>query len=552
MKKLSKIAVFSLIFALSLMAFTGCSGKAEESSTPKEADASVNKPETTTEPVASEAPLAEEDKYGGVVNIALTSSPKNLDPIFYTGTYEGNVIRNVADTLVRYKHDLSAIEPCIALSWETNDAGDEYTFKLRDDIYFQKGTYQEGRQVTAEDVKFSLERSATQSAMNRLSMLESVEVVSDFELICKLKGPDAAFLTVLTDAGNVIVPKEEVEGWGDDFGSHLVGSGPFSLVEFKKDQEVILTRNDNYWDQKPYLDGVVFKIITDANQMTNALRSGDIDIATDLTGESIELVNQDDNLVIQEVPGLHVAYVYMNLMNGPTKDIRVREAILRAVDIEEMVKGIYQYGEADRAYLPLPPNSWGYDAALESLIPTYDPEKAKALMKEAGYEDGFTTEIYVSNKPARVKMATILQAYLKQNINVDLEIKTVEWGTFSEIASSGKAGLYGMSWTWYPDPYFFLNKMFHSSEIGALGNGQGFNNPEVDQLLDDALLVSDTEKRAELYKKALKIVTEDYPQIDYSNEKQIYGMNKTIKGYKISSDGNINFCTPEINVYKTK
>lgn len=434
----------------------------------------------------------------------------------------------------------------------SNEAGDAYTFKLRDDIYFQKGKYQDGKQLTAADIKYSLERSAELSAMNRLASLESVEIVNDFEVICKLKSPDAAFLTVLTDAGNVIVPQEEVEGWGDAFGSHLVGTGPFSLVEFKKDQEVILERNENYWGEKPYLDGVVFKIITDYNQMTNALRAGDIDIATDIKGESIKLVTEDPNLEIQEVPGLHVAYMYMNLMKGPTADIRVREAIIRAVDIDEMVKGIYKYGEADRAYLPLPPGSWGYDAAHESLVPSYDPEKAKALMKEAGYEDGFALQIYVSNKPARVKMSTILQAYLKQNINVDLEIKTVEWGTFSEIASSGQADLYGMSWTWYPDPFFFLNKMFHSSEIGALGNGQGYNNAEVDQLLDEALMVSDTEERAELYKKALGIITKNFSRINYSNEKVIYGMNPSVKGYQIRPDGNIYFCTPEINVYKTK
>ncbi len=539
---MKKIWVWLLVLALSIGMLAGCNDTQTE-----EPNDDVSTEDPGSEP---DAQPNTEPTYGGVVSIALSSSPKNLDPIYYTGTYEGNVIRNVADTLVRYKHDLSAIEPNIATEWSVNDAGDAYTFKLREDIFFQKGAYQDGRQLVASDVKFALERSAEHSAMNRLGMLQSVEVVGDLELNCHLKQPDAAFLTVLTDACTVIVPKEEVEGWGDDFGAHLVGSGPFTLVDFKKDQEIILERNDLYWAQKPYLDGVVFKIITDANQMTNALRSGDIDIATDLRGESIPLVEGDKNLVMQEVPGLHVAYMYMNMMEGPTKDKRVREAIIRAVDIDEMVKGIYQYGEADRAYLPLPPNSWGYDASLEAIVPTYDPERAKELLKEAGYEDGFSLEIYVSNKPARVKMSTILQAYLKQNLNVDVSIKTVEWGTFSDIASSGQADLYGMSWTWYPDPYFFLNKMFHSSEIGALGNGQGFDDPEVDRLLDEALAVSDTESRAALYKEALKIIAESYARIDYGNEKQIYGLNQSVGGYVIRPDGNIYFCTPEINVYK--
>ena len=214
-----------------------------------------------------------------------------------------------------------------------------------------------------------------------------------------------------------------------------------------------------------------------------------------------------------------------------------------------MVKGIYQFDEAQRAYLPLPPGSWGYDASLEGIVPSYDPELAKELLTEAGYPDGFSLEIYVSNKAARVKMATILQAYLKQNLNIDLEIKTSEWGTFSEIASSGQADMYGMSWTWYPDPFFFLNKMFHSSEIGALGNGQGYNNPEVDRLLDEALTLTDTEERAALYKEALKLITENYSRINYSNEKSIFGFNPAVQGFVMRADGKMVVCSPEINVW---
>ena len=122
--------------------------------------------------------------------------------------------------------------------------------------------------------------------------------------------------------------------------------------------------------------------------------------------------------------------------------------------------------------------------------------------------------MYITNETFRQKAATILQSYW-QAIGVELKINTVEWGTFSESASSGNADMYGMSWTWYPDPYFFLNKLFSSKEIGALGNGQGFSNAEVDQLLDDALKATDQNERAEMYKKALRIVTEQLPGIFY-------------------------------------
>ncbi|SHI49559.1 peptide/nickel transport system substrate-binding protein [Dethiosulfatibacter aminovorans DSM 17477] len=535
-----------LVLILCLSAFTGCSQPTEE---PAQEPAEEPSDQTPAEEPDSNEPVAEEDKFGGVLNIALASAPKNLDPIKYTGVYEGQVIRSVADTLVAYKQDLSGIAPNLATEWSASEDGLVYTFKLRDDVYFQKGEYQDGKHFTAADVKYALERSANESAMNRLGMLDHVEIINDYEVELYLNEPSSAFLTVLTDAGNVIVPQEEVEGWGDSFGSHLVGTGPFALKEFKMDQEVILEKNENYWAADPYLDGLVYKIITDSNQMTNALRTGEIDVATDLTGESVQIVRDDADLVIQELPGLHVAYMYMNLMHGPTADIKVREAIIRAVDIDEMVKGIYQFDEAQRAYLPLPPGSWGYDASLESIVPSYNPELAKQLLEEAGYPDGFSLEIYVSNKPARVKMCTILQAYLKQNLNIDLEIKTAEWGTFSEIASSGQADMYGMSWTWYPDPFFFLNKMFHSSEIGALGNGQGFNNPEVDRLLDEALKVTDTEERAALYKEALKLITENYSRINYSNEKVIYGFNPAVQDFMMRADNQIVVCSPEINVW---
>lgn len=137
-------------------------------------------------------------------------------------------------------------------------------------MYFQPGQYQDGRQVTAEDIKYSLERSHELSAMNRLDMLDHCEVISDTEVKCVLENPNAVFLTALTDAGNVIVPKEEVEGWGDDFGTHLVGSGPFALKEFKLDQQATLVRNEKYWAQKPHLDGVVFRPVSDGNQAVNA------------------------------------------------------------------------------------------------------------------------------------------------------------------------------------------------------------------------------------------------------------------------------------------
>lgn len=504
---------------------------------------------TTAGATSGTTAVVGEPKDGGKLTIALTSSPKNLDPVKYTGTYESQIIQNVGDTLVGYSMDLSKIVPAIATSWTVSADAKAYTFKLRQDAFFHPGTYQTGRQMKAEDVKFSLERSAQKSAMKRLDMIKSVEVVNDFEIIVHLPEPSAVFLTALTNSGNIIVPKEEVEGWGDAFGNHLIGTGPFMMKEFKLDEATTLVRNDKYWAAKPHLDSVVFKVITDMNQNANALRTGEIDFASNLTGESVKLIRDDKANKLLEMPGLHFAYIYFNMVKGPTADIKVREALIRALDVKDLVKGVYQYGEAQPASLPLPPGSWGYDKTLEADVPTYDAAAAKALLAEAGYPNGFKTKLYISNTPSRVRMATIVQQYWKQNLNVDVEIMTSEWGTFSEIASKGNADIFAMSWTWYPDPYFFLNKIFISSAIGSLGNGQGFNDAEVDKLLNDALVITDQTERAKLYSQAVKAIIAKRPGVFYSNENVIWGVSPKVQDLVQRADGSIFLVNEEVNVW---
>ena len=485
---------------------------------------------------------------GGELKIALTSSPKNLDPVKYTGTYESQIIYQVCDTVVTYDKELTEILPSLATEWTISDDGMEYTFTIRDDVYFQPGQYQDGRKMTAEDVAYSLNRSATESAMNRLDMLDYAEAVDETHVKAVLKAPSAVFLTALTNSGNAVVPKEEVEGWGDEFGNHLVGTGPYAMESFELDQQAVLVKNDKYFLGEPNLDKVIFKVITDQNQEANALRTGEVDIALQLTGETVKIVAEDETVNLLKKPGIQINYAYFNMVNGPTADPKVREALIKAVDYDELAAGVYQYGEGECACLPLPKASWGYDASVEADVPEYDPEGAKKLLEEAGYGDGFTLNMYITNETFRQKASTILQSYWKM-IGVDLKINTVEWGTFSETAASGKADVFAMGWSWYPDPYFFFDKMFASSAIGTLGNGQGYSNPEVDQLLSDALIETDQAKRAEIYKKALKLITNDDPGIFYGNPAECLGISPKVQDFNQRADGTVKLFTSEENVW---
>lgn len=477
-------------------------------------------------------------KDGGVLRVGIINNAATLDPIRYTGVYEGWPISHIADTLIVYDKEMSSFLPALATDWTVSDDGLVHTFTLRDDVHFQPGAYQDGRLMTPEDVKFSLERSANESALDRLSGVEEVVVSGEHEVELHLAAPNAALLAMLTNAGNVIVPWEEVEGWGDDFGSHLVGTGPFQIDQWRKDQELRLVRHEGYWGERPHLDGLTFKFILEPNMLLNALRTGEVDIANGISGQNLELVRQDSSLELLSKPSLSTFYVDLNNVEGPTADKRVREAIAMAIDVEEIVQGVDRWGGAAGSYLPVPPLSWGYDEELLELVPPHDPVAAKELLAEAGYPDGFKTELYLIE--TRVGYGTVLQAQLKQNLNIDVEIRVVEWGTYSSIVANGNAPMNMGGWTWYPDPYFYLNPLFHSNQIGALGNGKGYDNPEVDALLNRAATeTTDQDVRAEYYKDALRLILADVPRLEIGVTDAIAAIRPNVHGFDVSPDSSV-------------
>ncbi|MFD2829952.1 ABC transporter substrate-binding protein [Corticicoccus populi] len=510
---------FLLVFALALV-LVACGSNSDS--------------ETTSEEGGEEG----EQTSGGTLNIGLSSNASTLDPVLYTGVYESQIMRQIGDTLVVYDQELEEIVPSLATEWEISEDMMTYTFTLRDDVYFQEGEYQDGRQMTAEDVKYSLERSSEESVQNRLVGVESVDVTDDFEVAVNLEEPNAALINMLTDSGNMIVPQEEVEGHGDAFGANLIGTGAFTLDSWQTGQQVNLVKNENYWGEEPYLDGVVFKFISDESMMGNAIRSGDIHIATNVTGQNREIIETTEGLELLSTPGLSITYLDMNFTEGPTADPKVREAIVKATDTQQIVDGVHQWGGGEVSYLPLPRGSWGYDESLESLKPEYNPEEAKEILAETEYADGFEIDLYVLD--TRTNYATIFQDQMKENLNIDVNINVSEWGTLTDTISQGNAPMNIGGWSWYPDPYFFLDQRFHSDQIGSNANGKGYSNPEVDALLDRAVTETiDQDERAVLYQEAMELIMQDYPTVELDNLDISTGISDSVKGFNLSADGSI-------------
>ena len=497
---------------------------------------------------------AEEPKQGGTLTVSLASAPSKLDPIHYSGTYESQIICEVTDRLIEYNDDLSEFVPSLATSWEVSDDGITYVFQIREGVNFTASDYHDARALTAEDVAYSLNRSGQYSDNARLSMLDKAEATGDLEVTCTLTNACAAFLTALTDAGNSIIAQEDVDGYGDSFNRNVCGTGAFKLVEFSLDERATLEANEEYWLARPNVDTLVFRFITDLTQNANAAVTGEVDIATDLMGEAIATVQASDAVEVLTTQALQISYIRFNSRDeiegrpNPLADVNVRRALAMAADWDAIRTALFKYDDAVPGYLPIPFGSWAYDPSQESLAPSYDIEQAMQLMADSGYASGFDISMYVTNNQARVDLATMLQAYWSV-LGVNLTPVIGEWGSYSDAVCGGKADTYAMSWSWYPDPYFFLNNLFASNQTTAIGNGAGYVNAEVDDLLLKAVQTNDQDERAKYYQQVIEIAMNDCVGVYYAVPNVFYAKNPRVHDFAQRADSMLRFVTASRNTW---
>lgn len=486
------------------------------------------------------------ENYESTLRVGSDQNPTTMDPALYQDLASSQVMRNVFETLVAYDAEVKEIKPLLAESWEVSEDLSVWTFTLKKGIHFQKGEFQDGREVTAEDVKYSFDREIEISGMVRLYMVETTEVVDTYTVRITLKNPYAPFLTVLTDIGAAVVPREETEGWGEEFTLHPVGTGPFKMVEWVKDDHMSFVRDDDYWGEKPYLKELTYKFIPDKSVLAVALLSGEVDITVDILDQDVPKIQADPNVDPQMVPGCNIYAVYMNSMQGPTTDPKVREAIFRAIDVEQIAKVLFPNGTGVAAYGPIPPGSWAYNPDVQEFYTPYDLEKAQALVEEIGDIPKMT--IYTPEDPNRRKAAVIIQSMLKK-VGIELEVQSLEWGSFTEVTSKGDADLYTIGWTWYPDPEFYIFYMFHSSRKGTYGNGGGYNNPEVDALIAKGESSADQQERIGYYREAEKLIMQDQVFYPLYHKMVVTGVNKKVQGFTVSPDMTIRLYAPGTNVW---
>jgi oligopeptide transport system substrate-binding protein len=487
--------------------------------------------------------------FGGTFRRMLGDTPPTLDPAFVTETYGRIVINQIFDGLVQFDAHLNVI-PAIAEFWEASQDGRTWTFALRRGVAFHHG-----REVTAQDFVYSFIRllevnspgpvsdffahiqGAKEFRQGTTQSVKGLKAVDRYTLQIALEEPFASILAILGSTNAAVIPQEEVERLGDRFGRAPVGTGPFKLVRWEPNQEIVLAANDHYYEGRPFLDAVVFKIVVGSKleeRFAEFLR-GNLE-ETIVPGGKTEEVRTDPQYRPYQrfrKPRLNFLYIGFNTQHEPFQDRRVRQAFNYAVNTEAIVWEITKRG-ALPAIGALPPGMPGYDPDLRGY--SYDPAKAKRLLAEAGYPDGagFPVVQLWSNHQAETTKAELAayQRYLAE-LGVRVEIRFApDWPTFKAMLEQGQLPMFRLAWDAdMADPDNMLSPLLHSN--GSF-NYTRYRNPRVDQLLEQARRGVDDVQRLALYREVERIVMDDAPWIAQNYHVSEYLYQPYVQGVEVS------------------
>lgn len=428
------------------------------------------------------------------------------------------------------------IHPGLAESWQQLD-DKTMQFKLRKGIKFHNGD-----DFTAEDVKFSFERMMNSPRIAFvLPPIERIDIVDDYTVNIVTKTPFGPLLAHLSHPALGMVSKKLLTENPKALKEKPIGTGSYKFKEWIYGDKLVLEKNEDFYDKNERgLKYIIFKNVVEASNRAIGLETGEIDIATPISSVDEENIKNNPKLQLLTKPSISYTYIGMNMTKAPLNDIRVRKAINYAIDKQAIIDVILN-GNGKIATSPIAPGVFGFTDKTKNY--EYNVEKAKELMKEAGYENGFTTSILVFSGEANTQTAEIVQAYLKE-IGIDLKIEIVEVSAYWDMTERGVHNLFLGSWGVVTgDADYGLYAMYHSSAKGGAGNRDFYENEKVDELLDKAKTEIDPETRKKLYEEAQILIVNDAPDVMLYNRNLTVGAQKYIKGLGIHPVTLYNFAT---------
>lgn len=457
--------------------------------------------------------------------VAVDADVDTLHPTDFSTTVELGVLNQIYDTLLYYSPDgTKDPEPRIAESYEISDDGLDYTFHLRDDVTFHDGT-----PVTADDVVFSIELyKASEYQGSQISMLSSVEATDEHTVVCHLDAPYSPFLQGICSP--MIASKAYYESSEDDFVNNPIGTGPYKFVSRAKGSNIKLEANEDYYRGAPEIKEVTFEVIPDSSTKAIALQTGEVNFA-EIDSATKPQLEANPAITIAEVPTSTFSYIAMNTEKEPFNDVKVRQAINYAIDRDNLVAVCYD-GEAEVNSNICAKERFGYSD--DQFQYTYDPEKAKELLAEAGIETPYDLgEILVAEKYSN--LATVIQNDLKA-VGLDVTISVKEFNSYISDLQNGSYGITALNMTLEGDTQT-LEMAFTTDYIGIANNAR-YSDEEMDKLFEQARTETDNDKRAEIFNEIFTKAQDEAIYAVMCNPMTLYAYNSDLSCPEFVLEGN--------------
>jgi peptide/nickel transport system substrate-binding protein len=465
----------------------------------------------------------------------IESSPTNLDPRVGLDAQSERIDDLLFDDLFTRDEHLN-VQPGLVERWEIPDPR-TYIFHLRSGVRFH-----DGRPLTSRDVKWTFDSLlrgkilSTKAAAYRF--VDSVQIADPFTVVFHLKEPDAPLLWSLSDGAIGIVPY----GSGNEVSRHPIGSGPFRFVSAEQDKNIVIESNENYWGQKAKLKRVRFDVVPDMTTRALELRKGSADVAfNSLTGDMVVSLEKEPRLKVMHTTGTRVAYIGFNLRDPLLKDVRIRQALAKAIDRRPIIHYLLRDFARPASNL-LPPESWAY-----AEVPAYDfdPPSARQLLDRAGYPAINGVRFHLTMKTSTEESTRLLAAVLQQqlrDVGIALDIRTFESATFFSDVTRGAFQFYSLTWGGGTEDPDIFEYVFHSSRFTPNGANRGFySNPRVDALIDQARRESDQSVRKQLYAELQRILANDVPSINLWYLDNVMVHSSRVQSLTLNPSGNYDF-----------
>jgi peptide/nickel transport system substrate-binding protein len=466
---------------------------------------------------------AQPAKPSGVLRFALRGEPSTLDPHRGGSGTDHMALYPIYDTLVRFDADMDP-QPGLAEAWETPDPR-TLVLTLRRGVTFHDGT-----PFNAEAVRYNITRARDPKlapVASELTHIEAVEVVNPYKVRLRLRRPDASLVLAFADRAGMMVSPTAAEKRGEQFGRNPVGAGEFRFVKWTPGDSVRVERFPDYWEkERPYLDGILIRIMPDGDTRLNALRSGQVDFIMEIPPQDYASLKGERSLKTYERVSLAYWRIYLNVAKPPLDKRAAREAIQYALDRPALLRTI-TFGLGEVAAMPFPSLHWAHNPNLKPFL--HDLAKAKAKLAEAGLPNGFAFDMTVEPAPEHVRRAEAIQAQLAR-VGIAVELKPLELVRgVSAFFRNGEVAACNMRWTGRPDPDQTVRGLFHST---AFFNPGRFKSARLEELLEQATATYKLEDRRRIYWQIDELLQQEAIDVGLFFAPALEASTAAVQGYQ--------------------